>query len=262
MRSSTCARVRRGAAQGAWVLQRGCGAGGRSRGACWRRLRGPCRPAVPPAGLTSHVTPHHHTCCCAAEAPAAVYELENYGLPFSRTDEGKIYQVGAGWRAAAAGVPQGRCRGRDRVGSSGGRVGRAAPGGALPSCRAAAQPWVWCVLATDACRAPRPAPYRDARSARLAGSLWTLGAAARRTAAARRRTAPGMVRPRSCQRGHAALVACRLPAAVCRPGRLHPAPCASPSALTAAAAAGPCPARPLWPPPAPQPCCTRCTARP
>ena len=26
------------------------------------------------------------------EAPAAVYELENYGLPFSRTDEGKIYQ--------------------------------------------------------------------------------------------------------------------------------------------------------------------------
>jgi succinate dehydrogenase (ubiquinone) flavoprotein subunit len=26
------------------------------------------------------------------EAPAAVIELENYGLPFSRTDEGKIYQ--------------------------------------------------------------------------------------------------------------------------------------------------------------------------
>lgn len=26
------------------------------------------------------------------EAPAAVYELENYGLPFSRTEEGKIYQ--------------------------------------------------------------------------------------------------------------------------------------------------------------------------
>merc|ERR550537_736342 len=26
------------------------------------------------------------------EAPAAVLELENYGLPFSRTDEGKIYQ--------------------------------------------------------------------------------------------------------------------------------------------------------------------------
>jgi len=25
------------------------------------------------------------------EAPKAVVELENYGLPFSRTDEGKIY---------------------------------------------------------------------------------------------------------------------------------------------------------------------------
>jgi succinate dehydrogenase (ubiquinone) flavoprotein subunit len=26
------------------------------------------------------------------EAPAAVYELEAYGMPFSRTEEGKIYQ--------------------------------------------------------------------------------------------------------------------------------------------------------------------------
>jgi succinate dehydrogenase (ubiquinone) flavoprotein subunit len=26
------------------------------------------------------------------EAAAAVYELESYGLPFSRTDKGKIYQ--------------------------------------------------------------------------------------------------------------------------------------------------------------------------
>lgn len=26
------------------------------------------------------------------EAPNAVIELENYGLPFSRTEEGKIYQ--------------------------------------------------------------------------------------------------------------------------------------------------------------------------
>jgi succinate dehydrogenase (ubiquinone) flavoprotein subunit len=26
------------------------------------------------------------------EAPASVIELEHYGLPFSRTDEGKIYQ--------------------------------------------------------------------------------------------------------------------------------------------------------------------------
>ena len=26
------------------------------------------------------------------EAPNAVYELESYGMPFSRTGEGKIYQ--------------------------------------------------------------------------------------------------------------------------------------------------------------------------
>lgn len=26
------------------------------------------------------------------EAPKAVIELENYGLPFSRTEDGKIYQ--------------------------------------------------------------------------------------------------------------------------------------------------------------------------
>ena len=29
---------------------------------------------------------------CPAEAPAAVYELEHAGVPFSRTEEGKIYQ--------------------------------------------------------------------------------------------------------------------------------------------------------------------------
>ncbi len=34
------------------------------------------------------------------EAPKAVRELEHYGLPFSRTDEGKIYQ-----RAFAGQVP-------------------------------------------------------------------------------------------------------------------------------------------------------------
>jgi succinate dehydrogenase/fumarate reductase flavoprotein subunit len=35
------------------------------------------------------------------EAPAAVYELENYGLPFSRTDEGKVgaWGLGTGVRA-------------------------------------------------------------------------------------------------------------------------------------------------------------------
>ena len=31
----------------------------------------------------------HHMC---KQAPAAVLELESYGMPFSRTEEGKIYQ--------------------------------------------------------------------------------------------------------------------------------------------------------------------------
>lgn len=31
----------------------------------------------------------HYMC---REAPKAVRELENYGLPFSRTEQGKIYQ--------------------------------------------------------------------------------------------------------------------------------------------------------------------------
>ena len=30
------------------------------------------------------------------EAPKAVIELENYGLPFSRTEDGKIYQRAVG----------------------------------------------------------------------------------------------------------------------------------------------------------------------
>ena len=34
-----------------------------------------------------HYTPSHHS-----EAPRAVLELESYGLPFSRTEDGKIYQ--------------------------------------------------------------------------------------------------------------------------------------------------------------------------
>lgn len=35
----------------------------------------------------------HYMC---REAPAAVYELENYGVPFSRNAEGRIYQRALG----------------------------------------------------------------------------------------------------------------------------------------------------------------------
>ncbi len=36
------------------------------------------------------------------EAPKAVRELEHYGLPFSRTDEGKIYQRAFGGQVAGS----------------------------------------------------------------------------------------------------------------------------------------------------------------
>ncbi len=37
------------------------------------------------------------------EAPKAVIELEHYGLPFSRTDEGKIYQRAFGGQSLVRG---------------------------------------------------------------------------------------------------------------------------------------------------------------
>ncbi len=53
------------------------------------------------------------------EAPAAVYELEHAGLPFSRTDEGKIYQrpFGGMMQNMGAGPPAQRtCAAADRTG--------------------------------------------------------------------------------------------------------------------------------------------------
>jgi succinate dehydrogenase (ubiquinone) flavoprotein subunit len=42
------------------------------------------------------------------EAPKAVIELENYGLPFSRTEDGKIYQRAFGGQSLNFG--KGKCR--------------------------------------------------------------------------------------------------------------------------------------------------------
>ncbi len=53
------------------------------------------------------------------EAPAAVYELEHYGVPFSRTDEGKIYQrpFGGHMTEFGDGPPvQRTCAAADRTG--------------------------------------------------------------------------------------------------------------------------------------------------
>lgn len=53
------------------------------------------------------------------EAPAAVYELEHYGLPFSRTEEGKIYQRAFGGMTTKFGegpAAQRTCAAADRTG--------------------------------------------------------------------------------------------------------------------------------------------------
>ena len=51
-------------------------------------------------------------------APAAVYELEHYGVPFSRTDEGKIYQRAFGGMTTNFGEGQAQrtCAAADRTG--------------------------------------------------------------------------------------------------------------------------------------------------
>jgi len=51
-------------------------------------------------------------------APAAVYELEHFGLPFSRTEEGKIYQrpFGGMMQNSARDLPPAHLRRHDRTG--------------------------------------------------------------------------------------------------------------------------------------------------
>jgi succinate dehydrogenase / fumarate reductase flavoprotein subunit len=53
------------------------------------------------------------------EAPAAVIELEHYGVPFSRTEEGKIYQRPFGGMTThfGKGIAQRTCAAADRTGS-------------------------------------------------------------------------------------------------------------------------------------------------
>jgi len=55
------------------------------------------------------------------EAPAAVYELENYGMPFSRTEEGRIYQRAFGGQSlqfGKGGQAHRCCAVADRTGHS------------------------------------------------------------------------------------------------------------------------------------------------
>ena len=55
------------------------------------------------------------------EAPAAVYELEHYGMPFSRTEEGRIYQRAFGGQSlnfGQGGQAHRCCAVADRTGHS------------------------------------------------------------------------------------------------------------------------------------------------
>jgi len=59
------------------------------------------------------------TCMICREAPKAVYELEHWGMPFSRTDEGKIYQRPFGGMMQNMGAgpeAQRTCAAADRTG--------------------------------------------------------------------------------------------------------------------------------------------------
>ncbi len=51
-------------------------------------------------------------------APEAVYELEHFGMPFSRTEDGKIYQRAFGGMTTnyGKGIAQRTCAAADRTG--------------------------------------------------------------------------------------------------------------------------------------------------
>jgi hypothetical protein len=61
------------------------------RSATWARTTGAGTCTTPSRGRTGWATRTPSNIWCR-NAPAAVYELEHYGVPFSRTEEGKIYQ--------------------------------------------------------------------------------------------------------------------------------------------------------------------------
>ena len=70
---------------------RGAGRHRRLAAATWARTAGSGTCTTPSRARTGSATSTPWN-IWSREAPAAVYELEHYGVPFSRTEEGKIYQ--------------------------------------------------------------------------------------------------------------------------------------------------------------------------
>ena len=83
-----------------------------------RRITGPGTCTIPSRGRTGSATRTRSNIWCR-EAPAAVYELEHAGVPFSRTEDGTIYQrpFGGMMQNMGEGPPAQRtCAAADRTG--------------------------------------------------------------------------------------------------------------------------------------------------
>ena len=82
-----------------------------------RRTTGAGTCTTPSRGRTGSATRTPSSISCR-NAPAAVYELEHWGVPFSRTEEGKIYQRPFGGMTTdfGKGTAQRTCAAADRTG--------------------------------------------------------------------------------------------------------------------------------------------------
>ena len=98
--------------------RRGAGRHRRRRSATWARTTGAGTCTTPSRAPTGSATRTPSNTWCR-EAPAAVYELEHWGLPFSRREEdGKIYQRPFGGMTThfGKGTAQRTCAAADRTG--------------------------------------------------------------------------------------------------------------------------------------------------
>ena len=87
------------------------------RSATWARTTGAGTCTTPSRARTGSAT-RTRSSSCASEAPAAVIELEHYGVPFSRTEDGRIYQRPFGGMTThyGKGTAQRTCAAADRTG--------------------------------------------------------------------------------------------------------------------------------------------------
>ena len=92
-------------------------AASRHRSAIWARTTGAGTCTTPSRARTGSAT-RTRSNIMVRNAPEAVYELEHWGLPFSRTEDGKIYQRPFGGMTTdfGKGIAQRTCAAADRTG--------------------------------------------------------------------------------------------------------------------------------------------------